>query len=829
MDKAILTSTSPAPALTTGTPIDPTLPGLTDAEVQQRVSSGRTNAFTPKAARGAWDIVRDNVFTVFNMVLLIAVVATLIAGLATAAARTLVIGDTLFSGASVWVNMIVGIVQELLAKRKLDQLAALSIKKARVRRNGQTVEIPTDQIVVDDLVLLEPGDRVPIDGPVVESRALEMDESLLTGESDSVSKSAGDEVLSGTFCLAGSGVMRAEKVGADSYANRLTTTAKGLKTSLTPLQQKLNFVVQVLVVLMVVVVVLQLLAAWNTNVPMVDALRYTLTIVTSFVPAGLILANTVSLSVGAVQIARFDTLVQRINAIESMGNVTVLCTDKTGTLTQNKLTVQEVVPLGDYSLAGATSALAEYVGSLAAQNKTAGAIAEYAGQPKQRPAVVAEIPFSSARKWGAVTLRENGPAQDDERTFVLGSPELILDPQHPQAKAIQARVRPFTEQSLRVVALVVASGSVAGSSQLPNGREPVALVVLRDEIRPDITDTMSQFEGLGVRIKVISGDSADTVKAIAERSGVKNLTAITEQELTKLTGSAFDTAVRTHGLFARITPETKQHIVASLIKQGEYVAMVGDGVNDVPALKQARMGVAMNDGAQITKDVSELVLLNNSMSTLPRALKEGQRITQKIYASSRLYLAKNAITILAFLFIGYVALPFPAEPRQISWIATITVSLPCTLLAFGLLRPGYTIRFTREVVGYSILVGFVGAVVFTAAYIIEYALTRDLAAARIAFTMANLHFSMHVFWDVHDVSIFNFDTIRKQPREFLTGLALLVVGVAVPQLLPQVFNSVPLTPSGWLIALALPLIGALIMRGVVYGPFSRTMLRTLRK
>lgn len=828
MDSTSLTSANTP--TTAGAPVNLVLPGLTDADVRQRIAKGQTNAYTPKAARSTWDIIRDNVFTVFNMVLLIAVAATLAVGLATTGARMLVIGDTLFSGASVWVNMIVGIAQELLAKRKLDRLAALAVRKARVRRNGQTVEIPVEQIVLDDLVLLEPGDRAPVDGPVVESRALEMDESLLTGESDSVSKSVGDEVMSGTFCLAGAGVVRAAKIGADSYANRLTATARGLKNALTPLQQKLNFVVQALVVLMVVVVVLQLLAAWRTDVPMVDALRYTLTIVTSFVPAGLILANTVSLSVGAVQIARFDTLVQRINAIESMGNVTVLCTDKTGTLTQNRLTVQEVVPLGDYSLAGALDALAQYAVSVAAQNKTAGAIADRAGQPRRKPVVVAEIPFSSARKWGAVTLREPDPACDDPRTLVLGSPELILDPQHPRAGAIQARVREFTGQSLRVVALVEAPGQVdAGLAQLPDKREPVALVVLRDEIRPDITDTMSQFERLGVRIKVISGDSADTVRAIAQRAGVKNLTVITEQELARLSGAAFDTAARTHGLFARITPETKQRIVASLMKQGEYVAMVGDGVNDVPAIKQARMGVAMNDGAQITKDVSELVLLNNSMSTLPRALQEGQRITQKIYASSRLYLAKNVITILAFLFIGYVALPFPAEPRQISWIATMTVSLPCALLAFGLLKPGYTFRFTREVLAYSVLVGFVGGVVFTAAYIIEYALTRDLAAARMAFTMVNLHFSMHVFWDVHDVSIFNLDTMRKRPREFLAGLGFLGVGVAVPQIVPQVFNAAPLTPSGWLLALLLPLAGALVMRAAVYGPFTRAMLRALRK
>jgi cation-transporting ATPase E len=332
-----------------------------------------------------------------------------------------------------------------------------------------------------------------------------------------------------------------------------------------------------------------------------------------------------------------------------------------------------------------------------------------------------------------------------------------------------------------------------------------------------------------VRIKVISGDNADTVRAIAMRSGLANTHATTELELAPLEGAAFDAAVRTHGLFARITPGTKQRIVASLARQGEYVAMVGDGVNDVPALKQARLGVAMNDGAQITKDVSELVLLNNTLSTLPRALKEGQRISQKILASSRLYLAKNAITILAFLLIGYVALPFPAEPRQVSWVATMTVSIPCTLLAFGLLRPGFVRRFSREVLGYSILLGSVGGVVLTAAYILEYAVRGDLVMARAVFTFVSLHFSMHVFWDVHDVSVFSPATIRKHPREFLAGLGLLVVGIAVPEILPGLFNSVRLSTGGWLIGLALPLVGALFMRAVVYGAFTRNMLRALRK
>jgi cation-transporting ATPase E len=281
-------------------------------------------------------------------------------------------------------------------------------------------------------------------------------------------------------------------------------------------------------------------------------------------------------------------------------------------------------------------------------------------------------------------------------------------------------------------------------------------------------------------------------------------------------------------LFARITPDTKRRIVSTLAQQGEYVAMVGDGVNDVPALKQAKLGIAMNDGAQIAKDVSDLVLLQNTMSTLPRALQEGQTITQKIYASAKLYLAKNVITIIAILFAGYVGLPFPGEPRLISWVATITVGLPCALLAFGLIRPTYTARFLDNVLGYSLLVGSIGAVVLVAIYLLSNYLSHDMVQARAAFALANLHYAIHVYWDVHDVSVFSPTSMRKHPRELWLGVALLVVGIAVPVLLPDVFSAKMLTLPLWLLIIVLPLIGSYIMRNFVYGPFMRTMAQALR-
>ena len=804
-------------------------PGLSDSEVRARVERGQRNVQPPKSARTGWDIIRDNVFTVFNIILFVTLSATLLVGLSGPGMRSVVVGDTLFSGATVWLNMIVGIIQELRAKAQLDRLAALAVRNARVRRGGRSVEVPVDQVVLDDLVEIAPGDRMPVDGDVVVSHALEMDESLLTGESDSVAKKAGEAVLSGTFCLAGSGLVRATRVGPDSYANKLTTAARAIKDARTPLQRKIDFVVQGLVIVMAVIAALQLIAASITGETAIRALRYTLVIVTSFVPAGLILAITVSLSVGAVRISLLKTLVQRINAIESMGNVTVLCADKTGTLTRNLLTVQQVIPLNGFDEGAARARLAQYAAGLHAQNKTAAAIAEYCGAPAGPREAVAEVPFSSARKWGALSF-------DGAETFLLGSPEILFDGLAGSA-AILAQSGEYTRQGLRVVAFMqtpdaLHTDAAAGEARLDihslSERLPVALVVIRDEIRADIQETLRQFASLGVRVKVISGDNAETVQAVARRAGMKGDSVVTEAQLASLNGGAFDAAVRTAELFARITPDTKRRIVAALAQQGEYVAMVGDGVNDVPALKQARLGIAMNDGAQIAKDVSELVLLENTMSTLPRALQEGRSITQKIYASAKLYLAKNVITIVAILFAGYVGLRFPGEPRHISWIATITVGIPCALLAFGYIKPAYTRRFIDNVLGYSLIVGSVGAVALAAVYIASHMMTPDLAQSRAAFALANMHFAIHVYWDVHGVSVFSLRSIRKHRREFRVGVGLLFVGLLAPLVVPGIFNSTAPMPLQWALIILLPLVAAYVMRVFLYGTFLRGMLKALR-
>ena len=836
----------------TEVPTSSSLDGLSESEVRERMTRGQRNVFEHKSARSNWDILRENVFTVFNVVLFLTLALLYAISLsAPEGVRRAVLGDGLFSGGTVLVNIIVGVFQEIRAKRALDRLAALSVREARVRRSGKELDIPANDIVLGDVVVIRPGDRVPVDGPLLSVAALELDESLLTGETDTVPKVAGDLLRSGSFCVAGGGFMRADGIGAESYANRLTATARGAREPRTPLQRRVNAIIELLVFIMAIVAALQLVAGQNRQEDFIDNLRHVTVIITSFVPAGLVLAITVSLSVGAVRISRYDTLVQRINAVESMGNITVLCVDKTGTLTQNKLTLVEVVPLRGLTEAEARACLALYTGSVSARNNTAGAIADGVGGDLPPPRVLSEVAFSSARKWGGVALADSGVGVSGlglgpgEPVVVgLGAPDLLLDASDGRNQEILDRIREATGQGLRVVVAVVAQGTeIEAAITNPGRAQPVALAIIRDEIRPDIIETMTAFANAGVRVKVISGDSPDTVQSIAGRAGLKNDTVVTERELGDMTSTQFDTSVIDAALFARITPDTKRRIIASLTRHGEYVAMVGDGVNDVPALKESRLAIAMNDGAQIARDVSELVLLKNNMSALPRAFAEGQDITQKILASAKLYLAKNVLTIVAILFAGFVSLPFPADPRQISWITSVTVGFPCLALAFGWIRPNYTRGFSRGVLGYSAGVGLIGAVVCAAAFILSAQLGDHIRVSRTIFALTNLHYAVHVMWDTLGVNVFSVASLARRKREFAAGVAMLVVGFGLPfaLLVPgsgqpapdataflNIFNVALLTPAQWAMIVALPLAGVVAMRQLLYGSYARRVFRTLQ-
>lgn len=743
--------------------------GLTSAQVQQRVARGEANTFKARVGRSYWQIFRDNVLNVFNIVLFTLLIIVLLFQ---------DYGTVFFAGFSVVWNSLLGMAQEMSAKRKLDKLAALAAREVKVWRDGQQKSIHSSQLVKDDVIIIEPGDRLVVDGRVVHSDALEMDESHLTGESDAILKNKGDEVHSGAFCIAGAGLMVATRVGKDSTINKLSVVAKAYKRQLTPTQQKIAAIVQVSVLVMAMMVPMIFLTGFLNDVIFPDILRNAVVFVTSIVPQGLVLVAILSLTLGALSISRHQTLIQRVNAVESMANVTVLCLDKTGTITRNELSVAQIIPINGATNEQVETSLRRYIANLAHQNRTAAAIGQYLGSSAPPDIIKArEIPFTSARKWGAVVLPSG-------ETLLMGAPERLLP--SPNGNTSNASLQKaavlsneFSVQGKRVLAFAHAAAA-PDTTQLHVNCEPMALVVMSDRVREDIRDTLQAFRDQNVQIKVISGDNLETVRSIAQEAGISVEHAYTGEQLDAMSPAELESAVIHADVFARIAPDTKKRLIAALKTQGHYVAMVGDGVNDVPALKEANLAIVMNDGAQISKDVGDIVLLNNAVSTLPLAFKEGKAITQTIFGTTKMFLIKNLYGLLFFTFVGFMTLPFPITPIQISWVTFGTVNIPATLIAFQLLRPTYMQRFRRDVLDHVVTFGVIGGVSMAVLYALVYLIAgQDALMARSAITVYVSLFSILIFWMIH-----GFDPVQPTTLKGRRGLVFLGLGFLIFTLIP---------------------------------------------
>lgn len=760
----------------------PAHPGLTSAEVAERVQRGETNDYQARVGRSYWDIVRDNILNLFNIVMFSLLLVVLWFG---------DYATVFFAGFSVVTNSLLGMFQEMGAKRKLDQLAALSAPEVSAWRDGKLVPLQIREIVKDDVIPLVPGDRLVVDGQVLVSDALEMDESQLTGESDAVMKEVDNPVYSGSFCVAGSGTMIATTVGRNSTINKLASTAKAYRKVLTPTQQRLSLIVQLTVVIMVVCLPMIFIASYLNQGSFIslNTFRDAVVFVASIVPQGLVLTAILSLTIGALSISRYQTLVQRVNAVESMANVTVLCFDKTGTLTRNQLAVTQIISLSSLSEDEVISSLRRYLSNLSNLNRTAAAIESHVNgstEPKLLPAAakVSEVPFTSKRKWGAVIL----PGE----TLILGAPERVLT-----ESDIERHAAKIAAQGLRVLAFARAGSEITDGS-LSADREPLALIVLSDQVRDDIQETLSAFRQQGVALKVISGDNLETVREIANEAGMHIRYAYTGDQLEGMADTEFQAAVKEGDLFARVEPETKRRIVAALKAQGEYVAMTGDGVNDVPALKESNLAIVMNDGAQISKDIADIVLLNNALTTLPRAFFEGRIITQTIFGTSKIFLVKNLYSMFFFIFAGFMAMPFPINPIQISWLTFGVINLPATLIAFRILKPEYMSQFRRDVLDYVVTAGFIGAASMSLMYAIAYLSSgRDVMEARSTMMIYLTLWGMLVFWNTHSVSLFQPRSLRKHPLVFLMGLGLAAVTVAAGYLFPDILTFVAPSAFDW--------------------------------
>ncbi len=698
-------------AMTNATPVGaPTVPHLTDAEAAARRAAGQGNPPPPHSGRSQWRTIRENVFTFINNAIFLLGIGLILVGRAM---------DAVISVGIILTNVVVSVLQEIRAKHMLDQIALLTRPTATVVRDSGERSVPPEELVIGDTVKLSPGDQVLVDGNVI-SGALQVDESQLTGESDLIRKGVGDEVRSGSFVASGAGYFTVMRVGQDSVAGQLAKGARAYRRVLTPLQQQINLTIRVLLLL---VIYLELLVVANGLVkalPLPQGVQQA-TVIVGLVPNGLFVAIAVAYALGAVRIARQGALVQQANAVESLSNVDILCLDKTGTLTTNRLKFKDIYCAEDGPGPDEVrAALGAVMASAGAKNKTSEALAE--AFPGDRIEVTADMPFSSARKWSAVAF-ESADGTPAGGVYALGAPEMLQRYLASGWEALSPCADEWTGNGLRVLVFChhpdhTLLADKGDDSTLPSDMKPVAVLCLSDELRQDARPTLESFVANGVTPKIISGDNPETVAALARQAGfTAKGKVVSGIELADMPDSAFDRAALEGSIFGRITPQQKECLVHALRSHGHYVAMMGDGVNDVLSLKKANLGIAMQSGTQATRSVADIVLLNDSFAALAPAVAEGQRIVNGMQDILKLFLSRiatMALMILSALVIG----AFPINLRHGSLTTLFTVGVPALLLALWA-RPGrqerhesLARRLGEFVIPAAILGSFLGLAVF---------------------------------------------------------------------------------------------------------------------
>nr|WP_235566942.1 HAD-IC family P-type ATPase [Microbacterium sp. Root180] len=673
------------------------LTGLTPAEVAERVAAGKTNAFVADSSRSAWSIVRANVFTLFNAIVFACFFVLFLVGRWQ---------DALF-GFAAFANAIIGCVQEFRAKSALDRLALLNAPRARVLREDAEEDIPPGEVVIDDLLVLRAGDQVPADAEVVSSRGLQIDESMLTGESDAVDKKPEDEALSGSIVVGGEGIARVTRVGADSYANRFAGEAKRFSLVSSELRTSVNRVLKWVgwiigpVGILVFNAQVQVAGGYETAFTTgawVQAVVNTIAALTAMIPLGLVLMTSIAFAVGAAKLAGKQVLVNELPAVEGLARVDIVCLDKTGTLTVGDIAYDAAHPLADDE--GWREALTWFAAAPDA-NATARALrGEYDGPVAE---AAAYIPFSSARKWSAVTL-ETG-------TWVMGASEMVFD----DADAELTRtVTALAETGRRTLVLARSDAAIddPAAERLPEGLAAITVLTFREQVRPDAAQTLRYFEDQGVGIRIISGDSPRTVAAIARAVGLDVAHGFDARELPD-DDAQLGEVLEQNLVFGRVTPEQKKRMVVALQARGHTVAMTGDGVNDALAIKTADIGIAMNSGSPATKAVARLVLLDGQFSHLPDVVAEGRQAIANIERVSMLFLNKTVYaTALAIIF-GVLVLEFPFLPRQLSITDGLTIGIPAFFLALMPNAQRYVPGFLRRSLAFAIPAGLIVALGLT--------------------------------------------------------------------------------------------------------------------
>lgn len=665
---------------------------LTADEVRQRVSSGRVNTTDRTESRSVGSILRANILTRFNAIISVMVVVILVFGHPI---------DAMF-GIVMVINALIGIVQELRAKATLDRLTLLVQPKAIVDRAEGRAEIPAEQVVMDDIVFLSRGQAVPVDGTMIDASGLEISESLLTGEADPIPKAPGDAVLSGSFVVAGTGRFVVTAVGAESYANRLAAEARKFTLARSDLAAAIDQILRIVTWLLIPTSALLLWSQIQTGRAVSDAVVAAVAGVVAMVPQGLVLLVSMAFAVAVIRLGQRNVLIQELPAVETLARVDVLCVDKTGTLTDGTIALEEVVQVGRRPI-DVPELLAAMGAADDDPNPTMGAIIDRFGVSSDHE-VTGRIPFSSERKASAVAF-------DDGSAWVLGAPEVVARSMSPELRAAVAEA---SARGRRCVIVGTTTPAAVAGNRIGEVT-PELLLLFAEQIRSDAAETVRYFTSQHVELKVISGDSADTVAAVAAATSVPGTGRIDGPDIPADEEARSDLVAATT-VFGRVTPEQKRELVRSIQHRGRVVAMTGDGVNDVLAVKEADLGIAMGSGTGATRAVSQLVLLDDKFASLPHVVSEGRRVVANMERVASLFLTKTVYATFLAVAIGFVGLAFPFLPRHLTLIGSLTIGIPAFLLSFEPREIPVRPAFLPRVMSFAIPAGLVSGIATFALY-----------------------------------------------------------------------------------------------------------------
>ena len=693
--------------------------GLTAAEVADRVAKGLANTVPSAPTRTFGQIVRGNVFAPINLVVGILAALVILAGSPK---------DALFAGVIV-ANSVIGVFQEVRAKRVLEQLSVISAPRARAVRDGEVRELQVQELVQDDVVELRAGAQVVADGVVLTHDNLEIDESLLTGEADPIVKTTDDDVLSGSAVVAGTGRMMITKVGAENYAAKLAEEARRFSLVDSPLRNDINRIVKwVGYAILPVGIMLATSQFFRRNATWQESIISTVAGLVGMVPEGLVLLTSVAFAVGVVRLAKRRCLVQEMPAIEVLARVDVLCADKTGTITEGSLAVADIVPLGSHDPATVGAALGALAQLDPDPNATSRALQQHYADLTTTWSATGRVPFSSARKWSAMSFGEHG-------NWIIGAPENVLTTAY--EGALRAQVETQAAQGQRVLVLATTPDVFTDGNEpvLPQVT-PAALVLLEDVVRADAPATLQYFAEQGVTVKVISGDNNVTVGAVARRAGLagweSNVNAIT---LPADGTPEFADAIEASTVFGRVTPHQKRAMVQALQARGHTVAMTGDGVNDVLALKDSNCGIAMASGSEATRSVAQLVLLDSNFSALPEVVSEGRRVINNIERVAALFLAKTTYSLILSFATGIFAFAYPLRPIHLTLLSWCTIGVPAFFLALEandqLVKPNFLGRVLGKSVPPGTVIALFTMIVFEAVQIDSAVTTKTAQTAAV--------------------------------------------------------------------------------------------------